>query len=57
MSFIIEFLPKYGKKSEFSVVVRQPNGFPCGLFDTLDEAKDFMDNELKKALKVDKKTA
>ena len=57
MSFIIEFLPKFGKKKEFSVVVRQPNGFPCGLFDTLDEAKDFMDNELSKALQAESKTA
>lgn len=52
MSFIIEFLPKKYNPKELVCVVRANNGFPLCVCDTLDEAKDFIQEKLDEASKV-----
>ena len=44
MNFIVEFLPKKASGA-LTYVVRDPKGFPVGVFDSLQEATLFMDNE------------
>ena len=41
MNFVFEFLPKFGS-DDCVYVLRSPNGFPLGTFDTIDEAVDMM---------------
>lgn len=41
MNFIVEFLPKFGSDAVV-YVLRSPQGFPIGTFDTLDEVMDSM---------------
>lgn len=40
MNFIIEILPKKENVNEFVYVVRAQNGFPLAVCDTLEGAKD-----------------
>lgn len=40
MNFIIEILPKKENSNVFVFVVRSSNGFPIAVCDTLDGAKD-----------------
>lgn len=44
MNFIVEFLPKKASGA-LTFVVRDPKGFPLGVFDSLQEATLFMDNK------------
>ena len=44
MNFIVEFLPKKASGA-LTYVVRDPKGFPIGVFDSLQDATLFMDNE------------
>lgn len=41
MNFIVEFLPKFGIDAVV-YVLRSPQGFPLGTFDTLDEVMEMM---------------
>jgi hypothetical protein len=41
MNFIVEFLPKFGIDAVV-YVLRSPNGFPIGTFDTLEEVMEMM---------------
>lgn len=40
MNFIIEILPKLENGNEFSFVVRRGDGFPIAVCDSLDSARD-----------------
>lgn len=44
MNFIVEFLPKKASGS-LTIVVRNPQGFPLGVFDTLEDATVFIQNK------------
>lgn len=52
MNFIVEFLPKKASGA-LTVVVRNPNGFPIGTFDTLEEATCFMQNKYHEVMEND----
>lgn len=57
MNFIIEILPKKENGNQFVWVVRAQNGFPLAVCDSLEGAKDIIQekfDETRKALKVEK---
>lgn len=57
MNFIIEILPKKENGNQFVWVVRAQNGFPLAVCDSLEGAKDIIQekfDESRKSLKVDK---
>lgn len=57
MNFIIEILPKKENGNQFVWVVRAQNGFPFAVCDSLEGAKDIIQekfDETRKALKVEK---
>lgn len=41
MNFVVEFLPKFGIDAVV-YVLRTPQGFPIGTFDTLEEVVEMM---------------
>lgn len=51
MNFIIEVLPKKEQVKEFVFVVRAQNGFPISVCDTLEGAKNVIQEKLDEALK------
>ena len=55
MNFIVEFLPKK-ESGALKYVVRDPKGFPIGVFDSLQEATLFMDNEYHRVMSDFEKT-
>ena len=52
MNFIVEFLPKK-VSGALTIVVRNPQGFPLGVFDTLEEATVFMQNKYHDVMEKD----
>ena len=52
MNFIVEFLPKKASGA-LTVVVRNPQGFPLGVYDTLEEATLFMQNKYHEVMEND----
>lgn len=57
MNFIIEILPKKENGNQFVWVVRAQNGFPLAVCDSLDGAKDIIQekfDESRKAIQVEK---
>lgn len=46
MNFIIEVLPKKENSSVFVYVVRNGNGYPMNVCDSLDDAKDFIADKI-----------
>lgn len=57
MNFIIEILPKKENGNQFVWVVRAQNGFPLAVCDSLEGAKDIIQekfDESLKSLKVEK---
>lgn len=57
MNFIIEILPKKENGNQFVWVVRSQHGFPLAVCDSLEVAKDIIQqkfDETRKALKVEK---
>lgn len=51
MNFIIEILPKKENEKEFVFVVRAQNGFPISVCDSLEFAKDVIQQKMDEALK------
>jgi hypothetical protein len=51
MNFIIEILPKKEKVNEFVFVVRAQNGFPISVCDSLDGAKDVIQEKFEELRK------
>lgn len=49
MNFIIEILPKKENSNEFVFVVRAQNGFPLSVCDSLEGAKDVIQEKLDEA--------
>lgn len=57
MNFILEILPKKENGNQFVFVVRAQNGFPLAVCDSLDGAKDIIQekfDESRKAFNVEK---
>lgn len=57
MNFIVEILPKKENGNQFVYVVRDMHGYPLAVCDSLDGAKDFIQekfNEMRKNLSNDK---
>ena len=57
MNFIVEILPKKENGNQFAWVVRAQNGFPIAVCDSLEGAKDIIEekfNEMRKSLSNDK---
>lgn len=50
MNFIIEILPKRENGSQFVYVVRNQNGFPLSVCESLEGAKDVIQENLDKVL-------
>ena len=50
MNFIIEVLRKKENEQVLVFVVRNQQGFPMLVADTLDEAKDYIQSQIDKAL-------
>lgn len=48
MNFIIEILPKRENASQFVYVVRNQNGFPLAVCESLEGAKDVIQENLDK---------
>lgn len=57
MNFIIEILPKKEKSNEFVYVVRAQNGFPISVCDSLDGAKDVIEEKFDEMRKQTKSNA
>lgn len=51
MNFIIEFLPKRENVKELVVVVRNSQGYPLCVCDTLNEATTFIKEKVDDAIK------
>lgn len=51
MNFIIEILPKKEKGNEFVYVVRAQNGFPLAVCESLEGAKDVIQEKFDEARK------
>lgn len=51
MNFIIEILPKKEKSNEFVFVVRAQNGFPISVCDSLEGAKDVIQEKFEELRK------
>lgn len=56
MSFIIEILPVMSNEGAFAYVVRAQNGFPLGVFNSLEETKEFIATKHTEALKASKQS-
>lgn len=57
MNFIVEILPKKENGNVFAWVVRAQNGFPIAVCDSLEGAKDIIEekfNDMRKTLSNDK---
>ena len=57
MNFIIEILPKKENGNQFVWVVRAQNGFPLAVCDSLEGAKDIIQqkfDDARKTMKVEK---
>lgn len=52
MNFIIEFLPKRENVKELVVVVRNSQGYPLVVCDTLEEATAFVKEKVDEAIKA-----
>lgn len=51
MNFIIEFLPKKEKSTEFVFVVRAQNGYPIAVCDSLADATKLLESKLEEVKK------
>lgn len=51
MNFIVEFLPKFGIDAVV-YVLRSPQGFPIGTFDTLEEVMEMMKSKYEEMRKT-----
>lgn len=51
MNFILEVLPKKENGNEFVWIVRAQNGFPLAVCETLDGAKDIIQEKFEDARK------
>lgn len=54
MNFIIEILPKKENRNQFVYVVRAQNGFPISVCETLDGAKDVIQEKFDEMRKQSK---
>lgn len=51
MNFIIEFLPKKEKSTEFVFVVRAQNGYPIAVCDSLTDVTKLLESKFKEVKK------